>query len=415
MRIVTLPNSAQPHAIVIGGHINGLGVARSLAARGVRVTVVKTQPFDMAHHSRDVAAHYTVPALDEHPEALIEVLERHALRWTGAMIYPTNDGALAALSSARNRLEQTYALLMPSTDAVDVLLDKSRMHAMAIAAGLPTPTSYGLAARTELPWEQIRFPVVVKPLVGHQFARRFGAKLFVAHDRAALEQCCDRVQAVGIACQVQALIEGADDQIFAYCLHMDRHGAPSRGLVVHKIRQSPPFFGVARVAEVVGDDTEMRECAIALLRQIGFRGVAAVEFKRDARDGTLRFIEVNGRTVIYNALLRRAGLDLAAMVWEEHATGRAPVVETKRWPGRWINLHADLLYSALDRTRDPVSWSRFAAPYRGPLLEATWSTRDPMPFLAQWARSGIDGISAVTRGRYRDRMADRTRIETVAR
>lgn len=369
----------------------------------------------MAHHSRFAASHAAVSALDETPEALAQLLERNASAWAGSLVFPTNDGALAALSFARARLEHTYSLMMPSAQAVDVLLDKSRMHAAATAVGISTPLWYGDATRATLPWETVQYPVVVKPLVGHQFARRFGTKLFVARDRAALEQCCDRVQAVGIACHVHALIEGGDDQIFAYCLHMTAKGEPSPGVVVHKLRQSPPFFGVARVAEVVGDDAVMREAAIAFLRQIDFSGIAAVEFKRDGRDGTLRFIEVNGRTVIYNALLRRAGLDLAAMAWGERVYGRVASVETTRWPGRWINLHADVLYSALDRTRDPVSWARFTAPYRGPVLEATWSARDPKPFLMQWARSGAEGVSTLLRGSYRDRVVDRTRIESAER
>lgn len=35
-------------AIVVGGYVNGLGIVRALAARGIPVAVVTTQPFDVA-------------------------------------------------------------------------------------------------------------------------------------------------------------------------------------------------------------------------------------------------------------------------------------------------------------------------------------------------------------------------------
>jgi predicted ATP-grasp superfamily ATP-dependent carboligase len=100
------------------------------------------------------------------------------------------------------------------------------------------------------------------------------------------------------------------------------------------------------------------------------------EFKRDPRDGTLRFIEVNGRSVVYNALLRRAGLDLAGLAWD------GKPARTNGWRGVWVNLHADLLYAVL---RERLGPREFLAPYRRPTVEAVWSRSDPRPFTAQWA------------------------------
>ena len=167
---------------------------------------------------------------------------------------------------------------------------------------------------------------------------------------------------------------------------MDRAGRPSRGVTVRKLRQSPPGFGVARVAEVVADRPGLADQTAALLAKIGFTGMAAAEFKLDARDGSYRFIEVNGRSVIYNALLRRAGLDMAAMAVADLEGG--PVsARPEGWNGVWVNLLADLGYSLIDREADPIGLGEFAAPYLRPVLEASWSWRDPAPFAVQWGRA----------------------------
>jgi predicted ATP-grasp superfamily ATP-dependent carboligase len=193
------------------------------------------------------------------------------------------------------------------------------------------------------------------------------------------------------------LVPGPDDRLYVHCTYVDARGVAQPGMTVRKLRQSPPSFGVARVAEIVDDIPELRDATQALLRQLDFRsGIAAVEFKHDPRDGRFRFIEVNGRSILCNALLHRAGLDLAGLAWSEHATGRRERQQPSSWRGVWVNLHADLLYSAI-RNDERLGFAEFAAPYRRPLVEAVWSARDPWPFLAQWGRSALLGAQAVVR------------------
>lgn len=187
-------------------------------------------------------------------------------------------------------------------------------------------------------------------------------------------------------CQLQDYVEGPDSNIYVYCVYVNAKGEPSQGLTLHKLRQSPPFYGVARVAEVTQHVSQLREATVEMLRRIGFRGIAAAEFKLDARDGTFRLIEINGRSVLTNLLLRRAGMDLAWMAWCDFVKGQVEPPHLNGWPGIWVNLHADLAYSTVYRHLDPISWREFFAPYRRPMIEAVWSWRDPLPFAGQWIR-----------------------------
>lgn len=385
-------------AVVVGGYVNALGLVRSLAARGIEVAVVTTKPFDIAQHSRFAAGGGTAPDVEDRPEQLVELLESRSIEWRGRAVFPTNDATLGALAGAHDRLSSSYTLVAPPAEVTRVFLDKRAMLDMAERVGIALPERHGpaTAATAEL---DLPYPVVVKPVRTFPFASRFGAKLFPARNRGELAARVGAVEDQGIAADVTELVPGGDDRLYAHCIYIDGAGEPRGGLTVHKVRQGPPLYGDARVAEVVPDPPGLREATVELLRAIGHRGIASAEFKHDPRDGSYRFIEVNGRSFVYNALLRRAGVDMTALAWDDHVLGTVRDQRANGWPGAWIHLHPDVLHSAFSRRAQSLSWADFRAPYRGPWMEAVWSARDPAPFAAQWARPprGLNGGPVRTR------------------
>ncbi len=380
-----------------------------LRQRGIRTAVVRTKPYDLAHHSRWISGTAEAPGIEHRPELLVEVLERRAADWRGWALFPTNDEALSALAQHHERLSARFVVVAPPWEVTRSLVDKDLMLEAARAVGADLPRSYGPATAATAAGEELRFPVVVKPKVGYRFASSFGTKLFVADDSAALHRCISKLAAARLEAQVFDFVPGRDDRIYAYCTYVDERGEPCEGLTVHKLRQAPPLFGVARAAEVVPTDPNLRELTVELLRRIGFRGIAVTEFKLDPRDGRFRFIEINGRSVIYNALLRRAGLDLTALAWSDYVLGKPAAFRSTGWPGVWVNMHADLLYSAFHRGAGRVGLADLVASYRRPLIDAVWSAGDPGPFVEQWARTARAGLTALWRGTVGEQLADRAR------
>ncbi len=384
--------------VVLGGYVNALGVVRALAARGIPTAVVRNKPFDLAHLSRYVSAHERVVGVEERPELLVELLERRAAEWGGWALLPTNDESLAALARHHDRLSSLYRLIAPPWDVARHLLDKTSMLESARAVGADIPTYYG-PATAETAASELSFPVVVKPLANWRFESQFGSKLFVARDREELRRCVARLADAKIDGQVVDLVPGPDGGIHQYTTYIDTRGEPQGGVTVRKLRQGPPLFGSARVAEVVDDVGELAEITVELARRMGLRGIASAEFKQDSRDGSFRFIELNGRSVIYNSLLRRAGLDLAWLAFSDYVTGRPERARPNGWAGVWINLHADVLYSTVRHHLDGPSLKEFLAPYRRRKLEAVWSARDPRPFVTQWSRTARSAALALVNRR----------------
>ena len=61
-----------------------------------------------------------------------------------------------------------------------------------------------------------------------------------------------------------------------------------------KIHQFPPDFGSSAMVLSIRDE-EVIQKAVSFLSEIQFKGLAITEFKRDQRDGELKFIEINSR------------------------------------------------------------------------------------------------------------------------
>jgi predicted ATP-grasp superfamily ATP-dependent carboligase len=392
-----------PGAVVVGGYANAVGVVRALGLRGVRVAVVLTMPQDIAHLSRYASEHHRVPDIGGDPDFLLDILEGHARRWLGWAVIPTNDHALEVLARERDRLTSTYRLPVPPWELTRLVLDKRLTRSAAVEVGIDVPRSLGSAAAAGTRLEDIDYPVVVKPIEGHRFAERVGRKLLLARDRAELDRAVAEADASGVACEIQELIPGPDDLHHDYQTYRTAAGDFVGDFALRKLRQSPPFFGVARAAEPA-QVPELREQTYELLRRLDWQGFASVCYKRDPRTGRFQFMEVNGRCVLVHGLARRAGVDIPFMIYSGAARGEPLGIHPNGWNGVWIHLHADLLYTMFGGRAEGLDWGAVWRSYRRPKTFAVWSIRDPAPFLAQWGHTVCSALRQSDRRRMLDRV-----------
>jgi D-aspartate ligase len=380
--------SAPRGAVVVGAHVNALGIVRSLAPLGIPVAVVSTRPFDIAQRSRDVVASVSLPSFHDDPESLLDVLDAHAREWHGWALFPTNDDAVVVLAQHHERLSKQFRSTVPPWEVMGPLVDKDRMHELATNVGLDVPRCHG-EARPDLDPRSVTFPAIVKPIRHDRLIGAAGVKLFLARDPPELAAACARLASVGLRGLVYEMVPGPDSEIYVYAVYVGANGEPSVGATVRKLRQNPPGIGGARVAEIATEDPALREASVELLRRAGFRGIAFVEFKRDRSSGRFRFIEVNGRPVLFNRLPARAGIDLVRMAWSE-LCGERPSARPSGWRGAWIDFQADLFCALFLRRVETLRFADYVAPYRGRKIFAVWSARDPGPFVAQVERAAHD-------------------------
>ena len=389
--------------IVIGGGLTGLSTVRCLAKLDIPVEVILTDPDDIAHHSRFVNKHYDLIDTGYDPEALTGFLESKIDERKGYFLFPTGDEALAILSSRRDRLDGFYKVMAPPWELTRQILSKDLTYKAAQDAGVDIPRLYGYASEAKSIIEKIKFPVVVKPIDSRRFVGVFGLKLFVATDKTELLDCVRRLEEFRLDALIMDLVPGPDSHFYNYTVYIDRSGEPAAELAIRKLRKSPPFYGVTRVAEIV-DANRLREPTIELLRRIGWRGIASVEYKLDPRDGKYRLMEINGRGFLIQGLAYRAGINYPLLGWREYAMGEKVSARRNDWNGVWINLLDDLYFGSFHRGIENLGLDQYLSTYRRPKTYAVWSRTDPAPFVAHFYKQAGKALSAVGSSQYRDKL-----------
>jgi D-aspartate ligase len=319
---MNLSNSKLPPAIILGGDHNALSVARSLGGAGIEVYAIN-YPQMVVRYSR-FCRWIDLPRSHENDlETWTDYLlgtESDPLR--GAVLLAASDEAIELIAEHRQALSAKFTLDLSNPAAQLCMLNKLCTYRAAEAAGVPTPRFWVPETR-----EQIReleaelvYPLILKPILGHKFSKRFSGYYLVAHDFQELLDSFDVVDCAGIRTFLVELIPGPDDRLCSYYTYLDESGRNLINYTKRIIRRYPVNMG-GSTYHITDNVPGVQELALALLRQVGLQGVANVEFKVDVRDGKLKLIECNARFTAPDCLLVASGLNLPLFVYDR-LTGR---------------------------------------------------------------------------------------------
>ena len=388
-------------AIVVGlSGATGLAVIRALAPRGVSCHAVHFDGSTASMATR-LARKHVCPDWRRDPDGFIDSLIALAKRVGGhdeasgggaappiASLFVCHDAALHAVWAADERLRA--AGLRPTFTArrsLDELLDKRTQMAAAEAAGVAMPwTRWGTAAELLAAAGDCPYPAIVKPAFSHLGCGALGAKALRCADAQELRTILDGIE--GLEVLLQEYVPGGDDELYTAGVFICEDG--HLAFTGRKLKQHPPGLGIARLAETV-NEPGLIPGSVALLRELGYEGVAQVEYKRDHRDGSYRLMEANFRPWTWIGLATACGtnLPLAAHRWalgEEAWAGIAAwaAAEGARGrraaagPRRWVWLVPEARYALRD-LRQGVTPQ--LDQWRGVRAEAFFSRNDPSPFL----------------------------------
>jgi D-aspartate ligase len=392
-------------AIVLGGGVIAVPVARSLGSSGIPVVALgfREDPVRASRHCRlfvDLGAGEGVQ--DRWLEWLRDPSSPRGL------LLPCNDDALELLGRHRAELEGAGHRYMEMSDDVTIaMLDKQRTYALARQLGLPAPRTALLHADSSVDeaMASLSFPFALKPRHAHVFARHFAWKLKVVRDRAELNERWAELRSIGLEMLVTEVIPGPDDAHHSYYSYIDEEGRPLVHVTKHKLRQFPPMFGLTTYHEM-DRNPEVMDLGLRFFQGIGIRGPACIEFKRDSRDGRLVVMECNARFTAGHEIVRHAGVDLALLAYNRAMSRPLPALSGYRAGVRmWHPVEDARTFLALRRRGELTlrQWLRsLLHPQHFPLL----SLRDPGPSLVAWRRLARRAISVYVGS---DRRRRRTR------
>ena len=381
--------TSSPIAVVMGLSPTGLHVVRTLGQSGVQVIGI-SDGFQPGNVSRYLKRHISVSRSEDKLAALLEIApERQRGDADRPVLIPTSDQDIDLVMSNSVILAQRYNFQASYSDGIAAkILDKDSFYVLCSAYGIKYPglwTSDLRGLRAVL--EAAALPCIIKPSRIHDIKDQMqGKKGWTILDRAQVDTVIATIPEACGTLIVQEIVPGPESAISLACAHIDVQGEARQVFTARKLRQYPPGFGSASLVQS-GPEPEAAERMQHFLKAVGYKGIAAAEFKRHPDTGQLYIIEVNVRPSLWFSLTEAAGRPVVRSLYEE--LGRQPSVPEagEQLDGvRWRYWIKDL-WSGLFYRRNPDYF--LGAPDTGALgaptkrILAVFSMKDPLPGFAE--------------------------------
>ncbi len=327
LKIKRISEINQSLPIIINANwMNAIGIVRSLALEDIPSISITKDKFGLGLYSKQTIG-LRCPDYQKYPHQFLQFmldLSKH-LKHPG-IIMPTDDVILERLIQFDKELTPYYKRTYPEPKLLDLVLDKYNQYLSAQSIGLPVPYSIAPENESDLKnWPSELFPCVVKGRKGKYFYKFTGSQAIPAQNFDKLLKIFR--QAGSIKVIIQEYIPGGDDQLFAYISYISNSDELITEYISQKTQQIPINFGVMRrgVSKYI---PKLREQSQKLLRNLNFRGLSYIEYKRDIRDGRYKLIEINARFWKNNFMATLSGINFPYTIYL--ASVDKPVAKKRR-------------------------------------------------------------------------------------
>jgi predicted ATP-grasp superfamily ATP-dependent carboligase len=301
-------------AVVLSHGPGGLGAVRSLARRGVRVTVISYDATDPALRSRYPAERFCLQGdSGEQKELHLLTLLRN-LPERNAVILTTSDQMVSFISARQDELLKKFRFRLPPPDVLDALNDKRKETELVRSLGFAVPkTLHSVPADVDDLARELRFPIIFKP---HLFsvAHIFPLKNAVVTNRGELDAFYAKWKKALPVLLAQEVIPGPDDASWICSGTFDEQHRMLDCGIKQKLRALPAHFGGSTLAVSRHNDSIL-ELAEKIGNRLEYVGHAGIEFRWDERDGDYKYIELNPRLPANVGFDEACGL---ATVWNSY-------------------------------------------------------------------------------------------------
>lgn len=371
--------------VIFGGHIQALGLARQVKARGIEVVIVTDDGCSVARFSRAVDRTIICRnGVDDWSKVIgsLELPDKETL------LFPTNDEAVEMLCGSYEEYKKRFALGVPEPKVIELFNDKRRAYRFAEASGVHCPKCWypDTMEEVEALSEELPYPVVVKPAVMYSFHATFGKKAFRCDDAASLKATYARIEAKKYPLEtliVQEFLDGGAKNLYS-CGVMAAEGEIIASIQANRIRQNPMDFGNSTTYAISCFVPQIQEHTEALLRMTNYSGVGEVEWMWDAKSETYKFLEINTRAWKWHTLSNMLGFSFigAMMDWFD---GKQPIPNNpssdkkEKKQVAWVERLTDWTVVAKEILHGRMKLRDVMKSYKIPHESAVWSWKDPMP------------------------------------
>jgi len=303
-------------AVVVGGSLNALGVVRSLAHGRMPIYLLETSRRCAAGWSRH-CKYVPISAPDGRAltTKLVELARKLACR---PVLILTSDQSVNCVSENRRVLEPLYRISLPAAEMVETLADKTLFQSLAEREGFNVPRSVCISDPAGLDrLEGLTPPLIVKPGDKTLVLKGLAERAVVAATLSEARRAAARMLSCAPRVIVQHFIDGPDTEIFFVLFSCDSSGKVLGLFPGRKLVCSPPTIGNTAVCVAAPAEAgELTSATLQFIKQVGYRGLGSLEFKRDRRSGRFVIIEPTvGRTDWQEEIATLCGINLPLLTY----------------------------------------------------------------------------------------------------
>ena len=265
-----------------------VNVLRCLAlVPGLKVHVLACHPDSEVRFCRHRASFHLHPKPADDAEYLKAIAET-AKRVQADVVFPVSHVGMDLAARHATALRRIARLMpVPDLNSFDTADDKWELAKLMQQEGIPAPhTVYWTRdAHFDRALDRMRFPVLIKPTRSSH-----GTRIQSFRDRAALDRFLADNRADTRPYIFQNHVPGYDIDCSVLC----KDGRILAHTVQKALIEHPSPFRIPLALEFVRHDAVLAVVS-RLMRSLNFTGVAHVDLRVDATDGSVQVIEVNPR------------------------------------------------------------------------------------------------------------------------
>lgn len=280
----------------------GYTILKSLHQKGLKVWAADTSKRNICSMSKFCTGSFTYPDPFTEEDAFIQVLKDKVAELRPRVLMPTHDESVVIM---RHRDEFPADLIIPYEGEEKLLLlaNKAKSTELARKAGVPVPEVYKSIDEVK------SYPVVFKTVIGNS-----AKGVFFPKDREELVKLMDEHR------DEETLLEewiGGTD----YSVDCVRWNGFCKTSVYHALVTKTDGGGTTTQREIV-NMPQLEAAALKLMDAVDFHGVCGLDFRYDAENNKIAYIETNARFTGGLATPVAAGFDIPWIVYKLATEGK---------------------------------------------------------------------------------------------
>lgn len=409
--------------VLDGNQRSALAVTRSLGMKGIRVLVgAETKPC-LASSSAHCSGSFIYPSPYIGPGNFLAVLQDVTNQHDAIMLLPMTDVTVSEILENKSSFGEHVRIPFVCVELYSKASDKSGLLRLSKNLGIPIPrtvfsTDFHDYGDLIIEAGKLGFPLALKPSRS-RIKTRLGwitTGVRYASNEKDLRIWLEEEPFKSFPFVLQEKVDGPGIGVFL----LVRDGEILAKFAHKRIREKPPSGGVSVLCESIEAPPLALANATKLLRELGWFGVAMVEFKWDNHDNLPKLMEINGRFWGSLQLAVSAGVHFPHLLYllamgaqikkqENYALG-----VRSRWElGDLDYLYLRLLKKSSELALPPNALTKgetlvaFIKDFFSPAVESeVFRANDPLPFLFEVKEYVKDLFPDLFRSRYPFRAGD---------